>query len=262
MRLKIFQIDAFSDKIFSGNPAAVCILDNWISDELMQNIAGENNLAETAFAVKKEGRFEIRWFTPAIEVDLCGHATLATAYVLFHYFEIDSNKIEFYSPHSGVLSVEKNENNSLTLDFPADKLKETQAPDKLIDAIGKIPAKVFKGKTDYLFIYLSQKEIEEIKPDFKQLAKLDGRGIIVSARGNEVDFVSRFFAPQSGVDEDPVTGSAHTSLTPYWSEELNKTILTAKQLSKRGGELVCEFLVDRIKISGKAVLYLIGEIEI
>jgi PhzF family phenazine biosynthesis protein len=262
MKSKIYQIDAFTDKIFSGNPAAVCILNKWISDDLMQNIAAENNLAETAFAVRSGNKYEIRWFTPALEVDLCGHATLATAYALFHHFDVDANKIEFYSPHSGVLTVEKAENNFLTLNFPADKLVETQAPSKLIDSLGKDPVKIFKGKTDYLLIYSSQKEIEEIEPDFTQLAKLDGRGIIVSAKGNEVDFVSRFFAPQSGVNEDPVTGSAHTSLTPYWSKELNKTKLTAKQLSKRGGELFCEFLGDRVKISGKAVLYMIGEIEI
>ena len=262
MKLKIFQIDAFTNSLFSGNPAAVCILKEWLSDDLMQNIAGENNLAETAFAVKKDDVFEIRWFTPALEVDLCGHATLATAYVLFEHYDVDSNKIEFYSPHSGTLTVEKAKDDYLTLNFPTDKLEETQPSEKLIEALGINPVKTLKGKTDYLLIYSSQKEIEEIEPDFTQLAKLDGRGIIVSAKGNEVDFVSRFFAPQSGINEDPVTGSAHTSLTPYWSKELNKTKLSAKQLSKRGGELHCEFLGDRVKISGKAVLYMIGEIEI
>ena len=262
MKLKIFQIDAFTDKKYSGNPAAVCILNEWISDELMQNIAGENNLAETSFAVKKDNVFEIRWFTPATEVDLCGHATLATAYVLFEHYSVETNKIEFYSPHSGVLTVEKEKNEYLTLDFPTDNLEETQPSEKLIEALGKNPDKTLKGKTDYLLIYSSQKEIEEIEPDFTTLAKLDGRGIIVSAKGNEVDFVSRFFAPQSGINEDPVTGSAHTSLIPYWSKELNKTKLTAKQLSKRGGNLLCEYLGDRVKISGKAVLYMIGEIEI
>ena len=261
MKLKIYQIDAFTDKIFSGNPAAVCILKEWIGDELMQNIAGENNLAETAFAVKKDNVFEIRWFTPALEVDLCGHATLATAYVLFEHYDADSNKIEFYSPHSGTLTVEKARDGYLTLNFPTDELVEIQAPEKLIATLGKVPVKIFKGKSDYLLIYSSQKEIEGIEPDFTQLAKLDGRGIIVSAMGDEADFVSRFFAPQSGINEDPVTGSAHTSLIPYWSKELNKTQLTAKQLSKRGGNLLCEYLGDRVKISGKAVLYMIGEIE-
>jgi len=262
MKLKIFQIDAFTDTLFLGNPAAVCVLNDWISDELMQDIAGENNLSETAFAVKKEEKYEIRWFTPVTEVDLCGHATLATAYVLFNHYNVNSKKIEFYSPHSGILTVEKAENDYLTLDFPSDKLVETQSSEVLIRAIGKEPWKTLKGKSDYLLLFSNQKEIEEIEPDFTLLSIVEGRGIIVSAKGNEVDFVSRFFAPQSGVDEDPVTGSAHTSLIPYWAAELNKTQLTAKQLSKRGGDLFCEFLGDRVKISGKAVLYLIGEIEI
>jgi PhzF family phenazine biosynthesis protein len=262
MKTKIFQIDAFTDKTFSGNPAAVCILNNWISDELMQSIALENNLAETAFTVRNDNKYEIRWFTPTTEVDLCGHATLATAYVLFQHCDVNSKKLDFYSSHSGNLTVEKAKNDYLTLDFPTDKLVETQPLDILNNALGKIPSKTLKGKTDYLLIFSSQKEVEEIEPDFIQLAKVEGRGVIISAKGNEVDFVSRFFAPQSGINEDPVTGSAHTSLTPYWSKELNKTQLIAKQLSKRGGELLCEFLGDRVKISGKAVLYMVGEIEI
>ncbi len=261
MKLKIYQIDAFTDKIFSGNPAAVCILEYWLDDNLMRNIAAENNLAETAFAVRKEDKYEIRWFTPTVEVDLCGHATLATAFVLFMYF-VSNDKIEFYSERSGSLHVERSQSGFLTLDFPTDELNEVEAKDQLISALGRAPVKTFRGKTDYLLIYSSQKEIEDMEPDYRQLAKTDARGVIVSAKGEEVDFVSRFFSPNTGIDEDPVTGSAHTSLTPYWSKELGKTTLTARQLSKRGGDLVCEYLGDRVKISGHAVLYLVGEIEV
>jgi PhzF family phenazine biosynthesis protein len=262
MKLNIYQIDAFTDCVFSGNPAAVCILETWLGSETMQQIAAENNLAETAFLVKKGDGYEIRWFTPSIEVALCGHATLASAYVLFHYYNVTTNKIIFYSQNRGALSVEKGENGFLTLDFPVDPIVEVQPLDSLNEAIGKAPVRTFKGKTDYLLIYENQWDIEDIKPNFHLLGKANVRGVIVSAKGGIVDFVSRFFAPGSGIDEDPVTGSAHTTLTPYWSEQLGKTKLSAKQLSKRGGELFCEDLGERIRISGKAVLYLIGEIEI
>ena len=259
MNMTIYQVDAFTDHLFGGNPAAVCILENWTDDSLMQHIAVENNLSETAFAVKRNTKYEIRWFTPELEVDLCGHATLATAHVLFTYCNHPSDKIDFISPHSGRLVVEK-AGDLLTLDFPADIVEEVKAPDSLIDALGKPPDKSLKGKTDYLLIYRDQKSIEELKPDFQLLAKAGGRGVIVSARGEKVDFVSRFFAPQSGVNEDPVTGSAHTTLIPYWAKELTKNKMTARQLSKRKGDLICESREDRVKISGKAVTYLIGEI--
>lgn len=262
MRQKIYQIDAFSSQTFGGNPAAVCILDSWLSPELMQKIAQENNLAETAFAVKKDGLYEIRWFTPEVEVDLCGHATLATAFVLFHFYELDKDTILFYSPRSGELIVNKADNGWLTMDFPTDNLIAIQNIEALVNAIGHTPVKTLKGKTDYMMVYQSQKEIEAIEPNHYLLAQLDVRGVIVTAPGDEVDFVSRFFAPACGVPEDPVTGSAHTSLSPYWSEVLDKTKMTAKQLSKRGGDLVCEYLGERVKISGKAALYLTGEIDI
>ncbi len=262
MRQKIYQIDAFTTQTFGGNPAAVCILDSWLSPELMQKIAQENHLAETAFAVKREDIYEIRWFTPEVEVDLCGHATLATAYVIFHYYELKKNTIQFYSGRSGDLFVNKADNNWLTMDFPADTLVAIKNIDEIDHALGKAPIKTFKGKTDYMLVYNSQKEIEDLAPNFFLLDQVDARGVIVTAPGTEVDFVSRFFAPSCGIPEDPVTGSAHTSMTPYWSKELDKTKMTAKQLSKRGGELVCEMLNDRVKISGKAVPYLFGEIEI
>jgi PhzF family phenazine biosynthesis protein len=262
MKLKIFQIDAFTDTVFSGNPAAVCIMDNWLDARLMQQIASENNLAETAFVVKNNNRYDIRWFTPEIEVDLCGHATLASAFVLFNHYIEDVDTINFYSSRSGALTVEKGDDGYLVMDFPVDVLTEVDSISALNKALGIIPKHTLKGKTDYLLICENQKEIENIKPVFFQLDKIEARGVIVSAKGNDVDFVSRFFAPQSGIPEDPVTGSAHTTLTPYWSKELSKDKLFAKQLSQRGGELNCEDLGERIKISGKAVSYLIGEIEI
>ncbi len=262
MKQKIYQIDAFTDHVFGGNPAAVCILDNWLNTELMQKIALENNLAETAFAVKVGDTFELRWFTPEVEVDLCGHATLATAYVLFSYYGVSENTIKFHSPRSGSLEVEKSSSGLLTLDFPADETIALRNIPEIDNAVGLTPVKTIKGKTDYLLIYNSQQEIEALNPNFHLLSQLDCRGVIVSAPGSEVDFVSRFFAPQSGIPEDPVTGSAHTTLTPYWASVLGKTKMTAKQLSQRGGDLSCEFLGERVKISGKAVPYLIGEIEI
>jgi len=262
MRQKIYQIDAFTSQTFGGNPAAVCILDSWLSPELMQKIAQENNLAETAFAVKKDDHYELRWFTPEVEVDLCGHATLATAFVLFHFYDLEENTIQFYSYRSGNLTVNKADNGWLTLDFPTDNLIAIQNIEELDTAIGQAPIKTLKGKTDYMMVYQSQKEIESIEPNHHLLGKLDVRGVIVTAPGDEVDFVSRFFAPACGIPEDPVTGSAHTSLSPYWAEVLDKTKMTAKQLSQRGGDLVCEYLGERVKISGKAVLYLTGEIDI
>ncbi|WP_190810542.1 PhzF family phenazine biosynthesis protein [Flagellimonas sp. S3867] len=262
MKQKIYQIDAFTDHVFGGNPAAVCILENWLDSNVMQKIAQENNLAETAFAVKNADGYELRWFTPEIEVDLCGHATLATAYVLFNNYNISANAIKFHSPRSGELIVERGADGLLTLDFPADDTVSIRGILEIDNAIGLTPIKTIKGKTDYLLIYNSQEEIEAITPNLHLLNQLDCRGVIVSAPGKEVDFVSRFFAPQCGIPEDPVTGSAHTTLTPYWAGVLDKTKMTAKQLSERGGDLICEFLGERVKISGKAMPYLKGEIEL
>jgi PhzF family phenazine biosynthesis protein len=257
--MKIYQIDAFTDKVFSGNPAAVCPLETWLPDETLQQIAMENNLAETAFYVKQPGNeFHIRWFTPAVEVDLCGHATLATAYVLFKYEKYEGQKIVFNS-RSGKLSVEK-ENDLLTLDFPADTLTEVALSPDLCEGFNYKPLQAFKGKTDYMLVFENEEQIKTIQVDFLKIAQLKVRGIIVTAKGNEVDFVSRFFAPQSGINEDPVTGSAHTSLTPYWARQLNKNELSAIQLSDRKGYLTCKNLGERIKISGKAKTFLIGEI--
>ena len=262
-KIKIYQIDAFTDRLFSGNPAAVCVLDEWISDERMQLIADENNLAETSFIVPNGQNFEIRWFTPTVEVDLCGHATLATAFVLFNIHNYSDPLIKFYSPRSGWLAVEKKED-MLFLDFPTDQLTRLTEEQNIAlrNCIGTIPIESYKGKTDYIAVIDSEHSLQNLQPDLSEISKLKGRGLVVTAKGDQVDFVSRFFAPQSGINEDPVTGSAHTSLLPVWSKKLGKTRLIANQLSKRGGQLVCEFKNDRCLIGGKARLYLSGEINL
>ncbi|MDP4271069.1 MAG: PhzF family phenazine biosynthesis protein [Bacteroidota bacterium] len=261
MKHRIYQIDAFTDRVFSGNPAAVCPLDEWLSDDLLQKIAMENNLAETAFYVRDGNEYHIRWFTPKTEVDLCGHATLAAAFVLFHCENYTEETIRFFSPRSGKLTVSR-QDDLLTLNFPIDCFEQTELTDDLRQCFHISPKQAFRGKTDYLLVFDTEEQILRIKPDLGQIAKLDVRGVIITAKGDNVDFVSRFFAPQCGIDEDPVTGSAHTTLTPYWSERLNKTELTAIQLSERKGYLHCRLSGDRVEISGNARLYLIGEIFI
>ena len=260
-KLKLYQVDAFTDKLFHGNPAGICILNTWPEVSVMQNIASENNLPETAFLVQKKDEVEIRWFTPTVEVDLCGHATLASAHVLFTYYPTQENPIHFFSPRSGFLEVERNKE-WLTLNFPKDTYTKITVPDILVNAFQMSPIEAYRGKSDFLLIYDKQQTIEEMNPDMDMIQSVGGRGVIISAPGNEVDFVSRFFAPQSGINEDPVTGSAHTTLTPYWSHKTGKNKLTALQLSKRRGELVCELKGQRVLISGKALTYMVGEIEI
>lgn len=261
MNIPFFQVDAFAETSFSGNPAGVCLLENWLEADVMQNIAQENNLAETAFLVKSGDIWEIRWFTPEVEVDLCGHATLASAFVLFNEGKTSAKAIKFHSPRSGELNVSKKDE-TLTLDFPTDIYKEAQLDPKFLKALGGNPIEIYRGKTDYLLILDSQKELEDLNPDTAILKHCDGRGFIVSAKGDSVDFVSRFFGPQVGISEDPVTGSAHTTLTPYWSKRLSKTTMSAMQLSKRKGHLTCKNNGDRVAISGKGKLYLRGEIFI
>lgn len=259
--MEIYQVDAFSDRLFSGNPAAVCPLDKWPDNELMQNIAAENNLAETAFFVKENNLFHIRWFTPEVEVDLCGHATLAAAHVLFYHKDFPENEIIFTS-RSGELRVTKNKN-YLTLDFPVDDLKEIKVTPDMHSWFSLQPLQAFRGKTDYMLVFDNEDQIQNIIPDLAIISKLkEVRGIIVTSRGTEVDFVSRFFAPQSGISEDPVTGSAHTSLTPYWSEKLNKKEMKAIQLSPRKGFLHCKQAGARVEISGNAKTFFIGKILI
>lgn len=256
----MYQVDAFADNVFEGNPAAVCVLDKWLKDSQMQKIAAENNLAETAFIVPNGAKYEIRWFTPTVEVSLCGHATLASAHVLFEYYDV-VDKINFHSHLSGDLFVEK-QKKLLVLDFPVDELTPVDAPELLFEALAKEAIGVYKGKSDYLLIYNSQEDIETMAPDFSLLAKVEIRGVIVTARGKDVDFVSRFFGPQVGINEDPVTGSAHTSLIPYWSSRLEKQKMVARQLSKRGGTLYCELKGSRVSIAGNAVTFLKGKIKI
>ena len=260
MNLTLFQVDAFAKEVFKGNPAAVCPLDEWLDTGLMQKIALENNLSETAYFVKKDDVYEIRWFTPGAEIDLCGHATVASAYVIFECLKAEENFIKFSSPHSGILTVEK-QGDILTLDFPSRPPVTCEVPEGLIEAVGKEPKEVLKSR-DYFLVYETEQEILGIEPNFSELLKIPAHAVIVTAKGDSSDFVSRFFAPEVGVFEDPVSGSAHCNLIPYWAEKLGKTELFARQVSARGGELFCELRGDRVKIGGHAVLYLKGEIYI
>ncbi len=261
MIIPIYQVDAFSDQLFSGNPAAVCPLDFWPADNILQNIAAENNLSETAFFRKKDKFFEIRWFTPTAEIELCGHATLAAAHVLFNHLNFKGDHLIFDSGYSGRLKVNKN-GEFLTLDFPVDRLEPALPPDHLFEALGSKPSEIWKGKTDYLLYFPSQEDIEEISPNFSMLRKIETRGIIITAPGYDSDFVSRFFAPLIGIDEDPVTGSSHTSLVPFWAHRLNQLEFEARQLSSRGGILKCQLTGDRVLISGKSCTYMIGSITL
>jgi len=261
MKLKIYQVDAFTDKVFSGNPAAVCPLDQWLDDELMQNIAMENNLAETAFYVKSGNEYHIRWFTPTLEVDLCGHATLAAAFVLFNFENHTDAEIRFHSPRSGELIVTRH-GDSLTLNFPSDSIKPVELTSELTAGFNLKPVEAYKGKTDYMLVFENESQVKELIPEIDLIEKITARGIIITAPGDTADFVSRFFAPQSGIDEDPVTGSAHTTLTPFWAKKLGKNELSAIQLSGRKGYLNCKYLNERVEISGQARLYLKGEIFI
>lgn len=261
MKIKIYQVDAFTNKVFGGNPAAVCPLKSWLSDEIMQAIAAENNLAETAFYVPQDNDFHLRWFTPTTEVALCGHATLATAHILFSTFNYMKEEIRFHSL-SGLLRVKKDVD-WLSMDFPADELVPAELPAEIRQGLSVEPKEVYKGKTDYMVVLESQKQAAELQPDFKALAKRkEVRGTIVTAPGQEVDFVSRCFYPQSGVDEDPVTGSAHTTMIPYWAEKLGKSHLVAVQLSSRKGLLRCRYSGSRVEIAGQTVTYMKGEMEV
>ena len=252
MELRYFQIDAFASRAFEGNPAGVCPLDDWLPDELMQAIAAENNLSETAFFVPVEGGFDLRWFTPLVEVDLCGHATLATAHALFTELGHDEESVRFQT-RSGWLSATKRDD-LIELDFPAKPAAPVEPPAKLIEALGHEPSSVLKA-TDYLAVFDREEDVAVLAPDMKLLSELDSRGIIVTARGKDFDFVSRFFAPQKGVPEDPATGSAHCTLMPYWVPRIGKPTLRASQISKRGGSLHCRLEGDRVFIAGQAVTY-------
>jgi PhzF family phenazine biosynthesis protein len=250
-----FEVHSFTQKLFHGNPAGVCPLEKWIDDASMQCIAAENNLSETAFFVPNEDHYELRWFTPTAEVDLCGHATLATAYVLFEHLGYEGDAIKLQT-QSGELVVWK-DNDFLIMDFPSRPAEPTSIPEHLIAGLGREVEYVFKAR-DYMVVLESEQEVRELRPDFSELEQVDCTGIIVTAPGDEVDFVSRFFAPRVGVAEDPVTGSAHSTLTPYWADRLGKKHLTARQVSERGGDLWCKQADDRVQIAGHAVLYVKG----
>lgn len=262
MKIPIYKVDAFTNTLFNGNPAAICPLNEWLPDEVLQQIGMENNLSDTAFLVKEGKDYQIRWFTPTVEVDLCGHATLASAFVIFNHWGYPGNEIHFLSK-SGLLKVNKEINGKLTLDFPASIPQiVNEPPASILEGLNLSAAPVYKGPFDYMVVLENQQQIIALEPDFKTLARADGRGIVVTAKGDETDFVSRCFYPQSGIDEDPVTGSAHTMMTPFWAEKLGKKKLTAMQLSKRKGWLDCELSNDRVLMSGYAVTFLTGEIEV
>ncbi len=260
MKIPYYQIDAFTGAMFSGNPAGVCLLEEWPEDALLQSIAAENNLSETAFLVKSGKTYDLKWFTPKIEVDLCGHATLASAFVIFEYVDPSSDRVSFVSK-SGLLTVVRTDD-TLTMDFPSRPAAVCQAPDLMAESLGSSPVEVRLSVRDYLAIFETEDQVRRLQPDMQGLCKLDRLGIIVTAPGIKCDFVSRFFAPRAGIPEDPVTGSAHSTLIPYWAERLNKPTLHAFQVSGRGGELFCEDHGDRVKIAGKAVVYLQGTIVV
>jgi PhzF family phenazine biosynthesis protein len=259
MILPCYHVDAFATAVFHGNPAAVCLLDEWLPDATLQNIAAENNLSETAFLVAHGGDYDLRWFTPTIEVDLCGHATLAAAFVLFTERGVNTNAIRFHS-RSGLLTAAR-EDEVISLDFPARPATPCAAPEPLVRGLGRQPLEVLRAR-DYLAVFAKAAEVRALKPDFALLQTLDCLGIIATAPSEDCDFVSRFFAPAAGINEDPVTGSAHCTLIPFWSGRLDKTKMLARQVSNRGGELICRDAGERVFIGGRATTYLRGKIQI
>jgi PhzF family phenazine biosynthesis protein len=260
MSIPFFVVFAFTDRLFAGNPAGVCLLeDRWLPDESLQRIATENNLPETAFIIRRESHFDLRWMTPKVEVDLCGHATLAAAHVILRHLGHTESPVRFQSK-SGELTVAR-KGERLELDFPARPGAVLSAPPKeLADALGARPGAVLGGR-DYVAVFEREEEVAAIRPDFDAVARLDAQGVVVTAPGDTCDFVSRYFAPAAGIPEDPVTGSTHCALIPYWSQRLNKRVLRARQISPRGGELFCEDRGERVGIGGDAVTYVEGRLR-
>jgi predicted PhzF superfamily epimerase YddE/YHI9 len=258
-QISIYVVDAFASRVFTGNPAAVCLLDRWLEDELLQAIAAENNLSETAFLVRSESDWDLRWFTPACEVDLCGHATLASAFVLFRHIESSRSELRF-STRSGVLTVTR-EDDLLAMTFPRRDPVPRPAPPEIVQAMGARPSESYFSR-DYFLIYASEEEIRALQPKLDRVAEAAEHGVVVTAKGDEVDYVLRFFAPSVGVPEDPVTGSVQCTLCPLWAARLGKKRLVSRQLSKRGGELYTEESRDAVRILGRAVQYSEGTIEI
>jgi len=258
--MQYYVVDAFADRLFKGNQAGVCLLEEWLDDEVLQNIAAENNLSETAFVVKRKNDYDLRWFTPEVEMDLCGHATLASAFIVSNFIDENTPVIRFETK-SGVLTVRKTED-LYEMDFPARKPKQIEITPQMETAIGVSIIEAHLSR-DLLFLVDNEQQVKSLTPNFELLKQIpDCFAVIVTAKGNAVDFVSRFFAPCAGVPEDPVTGSAHSTLIPFWAERLHKNKMVAMQLSKRGGTLFCENCGNRVKISGKAALYLQGEIMV
>jgi predicted PhzF superfamily epimerase YddE/YHI9 len=262
MRLPLYQVDAFTGDLFGGNPAAVCPLERWLPDATMQAIAAENNLSETAFFVRDGDAYALRWFTPTVEVDLCGHATLASGFVIMSALEPGRDAVSFRTLKAGILTVARDAE-MLAMDFPARPATRAEPPSSLLEALGGAPRAVLRAR-DHLVVYDSAAEIAALKPDFAALAKVKDCWAAIATAPSEhgVDFVSRFFAPAQGVPEDPATGSSHCTLTPYWAERLGKTVLEARQLSRRGGALRCTLNGDRVRIAGRAVLYFEGRISL
>jgi len=262
LKLQIFQVDAFTSAAFGGNPAAVVPLDEWLPEHTMLKIGAENNLSETAFFVKEGDRYHIRWFTPTIEVNLCGHATLATSHVIFNELKLEDAFIPFHSDRSGELNVEKH-GDRLVLDFPAYPLEKIAHSNELAKAVGITPAEVWESQGNMVFLRAeNEEEVRGLEPDMHALTQIGYDEVIVTAPGDDCDFASRMFAPRIGIPEDPVTGAIHCTLIPYWAEELGKDKLFARQVSKRGGELFCELAGKRVRIGGNAVTYLKGEIYV
>jgi PhzF family phenazine biosynthesis protein len=258
--MKYYVVDAFAEKVFEGNPAGVCIMNEWISDELMQKIAIENNLSETAFAVKEGGHYRLRWFTPGGEINLCGHATLATAFIILNYYEMQLEAVKF-NTISGELTVNK-QGDLYELDFPSVPSVEISITEQMISALGIVPKETYLNR-DLVFVLDSEEEVRNLSPDFAKLEKLpEGLGVCVTAQGTEFDFVSRGFFPKLKVNEDPVTGSLHCSLIPFWANRLGKKEMVARQLSSRGGTLYCKQEDTRVKMAGRAVLYSVAELNI
>jgi PhzF family phenazine biosynthesis protein len=261
MKLSIYQVDAFAEKVFKGNPAAVIPLEDWLEDDLMQQIAMENNLSETAYIVKTDAGYHIRWFTPEYEIDLCGHATLASAYVIKNFLEPPVQEISFTTQKAGVLKASAKEG-MYTLDFPARMPVRCDVPEKLLASLGISNAVDVLRSRDYFVVLPNEEAVRNAEPDYTLMKELDTIGVIVTAKGHTADVVSRCFYPGAGIPEDPVTGSAHCNIVPYWSEKLGKTTLFCQQLSARGGDLHCELAGDRVLMSGKCALFLQGEINL
>jgi len=260
MEYDLYQVDAFAARLFEGNPAAVVPLQAWLPNAQMQKIAMENNLSETAFFVPEQDGYHLRWFTPLIEVDFCGHATLATAHVLFEHLGLDQEAVLFYT-RVGELVVSRSEH-SYRMDAPADEAEELEVSHDIVEALGEAPRALYQGREDLMAVLESEEQVLNLSPDFHALAEATQRGLIATAPGRKVDFVSRCFYPNAGIDEDPVTGSAHTTLAPYWAKRLKKNDLQARQISRRGGQLRCLVSPERVVLEGQAITYLTGRIFI